>query len=547
MATESIREFLVTLGFQLDQPTLKKFTTAIDGATKSVFKLAAAIEVTAVTIAAGIARWSSNLEALYFAAQRTGTTATQLRALDLAARNLGANAGEAQAAVEGLASSLRTNPGNIGLLTGLLGRLGYQLKVNADGSIDAGDALLKLSQVFKAMPFFQANQFAQQLGISEHTLYQLTRGNLIDEYRKALAELSSGGFDKAAERAHQFMNQLRAFEAQLEVFGVQVVDALQKKLGISLDKITAWFTKNGPWLASTFAEMASKIIEAANRIIEVLKEWHEETGGLSTKLIALGVLLKVTGAGSIIGGVLSLAAAFGRVAGAISAVRLGLIGLSGYGLFKAWQAYEHDQNLKPGEIPNIVKFKQWMNNLLPEKYRTPRGILENNPGNLEYRGQSGALNDGRFAMFATPDEGLFQLGRQLELYSSRGLTTIQDILKQYAPPGENNLAAYIGDVTKRTGFSAGQSLNLSDPAVLSNLMNAIIFHEQGMNPYRASLVREQAETAIDYVRGTTTISQKTDIHVHGGSDSAEQVASKVAAKQRQVNADLTRNFANAVQ
>lgn len=545
MATESIREFLVSLGFKLDQPGLKKFTTSIDGATKSVFKLAAAIESTAVAISAGVARWSSNLEALYFAAQRTGSSATALKALDLAARNLGANAGEAQSAIEGLASAMRSNPGNIGLLTSLLGKLGYQLKINADGSIDSADALLKLSQVFKAMPFFQANQFAQQLGISEHTLYQLTRGNLVDEYRKALVELSQGGFDKASERAHQFMIQLRNFEAQLEVFGVQVVDALQKKLGFSLDKISAWFAKNGPWLAKVVADMASHIIDAANYIIEKLKEWDEETGGLSTKLIALGVLLKVTGAGSIIGGVLSLAAAFTRVAGAISLVRAGLVGLTGYGIWKVWKSATDDQHLAPGQTPNIVKFKRWMNDLLPEKYRIPQGILNNNPGNLEFRGQSGALSDGRFAMFPSEGEGLFQLGRQLELFSARGLNTIQSILSRYAPAGENNLNAYIADVTKRTGYSANQSLNLNDPAVLANLMNAVIFHEQGYNPYRAGLVADKADEAIDYVRGTATISQQTTIHVNGTGD-ANQVAAKVVEKQKQVNADLARNFANTV-
>ena len=189
MATETIREFLVSLGYKQDEAALKKFETGINKATKAVFSLAAAIEGTAVLVAAGVARFASNLEALYFAAQRTGSSATQLKALDLAARNLGANAGEAQAAVEGLASALRTNPGNIGLLTGLLAKLGYTLKVNADGSIDSANALLKLSEVFKQMPFFQANQFAQQLGMSEHTLYQLTRGNLMEEYNRALKEL----------------------------------------------------------------------------------------------------------------------------------------------------------------------------------------------------------------------------------------------------------------------------------------------------------------------------------------------------------------------
>lgn len=344
MATETIREFLVSLGYKQDEGALKKFEDGINKATKAVFSLAAAIEGTAVLVAAGVARFASNLEALYFAAQRTGSSATQLKALDLAARNLGANAGEAQAAVEGLASALRTNPGNIGLLTGLLAKLGYTLKVNADGSIDSADALLKLSQVFKSMPFFQANQFAQQLGISERTLYQLTHGNLVDEYSKALKELSRGGFDQAAEHAHQFMVQLRDFQAQLEVFGVQVADAIQQKLGFSLQSLRAWFEKNGPWLAQRVADVAKQMIDAATWIaekvgvvVDILKRWDQETDGLSTKLIALAVLLKVSGAGSIIGGVLSLAGAFLRVAGAIGLVRAGLVGLAA---FSGWKIGE---------------------------------------------------------------------------------------------------------------------------------------------------------------------------------------------------------------
>jgi len=236
---------------------------------------------------------------------------------------------------------------------------------------------------------------------------------------------------------------------------------------------------------------------------------------------------------------LALAAAFTKVAAAIGAVEAGLAALAGY---QIWKWATEDQNLKPGQTPNIVKFKRWMNSLLPEKYRIPQGILNNNPGNLEFRGQSGALQDGRFAMFASEGEGLFQLGRQLELFASRGLNTVQSIISKYAPAGENDLPAYIADVTKRTGFSANQALNLNDPGVLANLMNAIIFHEQGQNPYRSSLVREEADTAIDYVRGTTTISPQTTIHVHGAGD-PQRAADLVAERLRQINADLTRSFA----
>jgi hypothetical protein len=350
VATDTIREFLVSLGFVTDEPALKRFTTGIDKATKAVFSLAAAIEGTAVLVAAGVARFASNLEALYFAAQRTGSSATSLKALDLAARNLGANAGEAEAAIEGLASALRTNPGNIGLLTGLLARLGYTLKVNADGSIDSADALLKLTRVFKGMPYFQAKQFADQLGISEHTLYQLTRGNLLQEYQKALKELGPD-WDQASRHAHDFMVDLRAFRGELEKFGLQVVDAIQQKLGFSLKDLRHWFEVNGPWLAQRVADVAKQMIDAAQWIadkvgylVDKLKEWDTETDGVSTKLIALAVLLKVTGAGSIIGGVLSLAGAFVRLAAAMAGVNAAgatgamarILGPVGVGVATGW-------------------------------------------------------------------------------------------------------------------------------------------------------------------------------------------------------------------
>lgn len=542
MASSIIQEFLVSLGFKTNESGLKNFVTGIGKATKTVLALAAAIDATAGTVAAGIARWASNLEALYFAAQRTGSSAISLKALDLAARNLGASSGEAQEAVEGLAAALRINPGNVGLLTGLLAKLGYQLKVNADGSIDSADALIKLSQVFKSMPYFQAKQFADLLNISEHTLYQLTHGNLVDEYTKALKELSAGGFDKAAEHAHEFMIELRDLQAQFEVFVVQVADAIQQKLKFNLEDLRHWLEKNGPQLALRFADTAKQMIDAAiwiadklTIVVDKLKEWDQETDGLSTKLIALAVLLKVSGAGSVIGGVLSLAAAFGRVAGAISLVRGGLIALSGYGLWKMWQAANDDQHLQPGQTPAILKIKEWINKHLPDYAKVPEGILLNNPGNLEYRNQPGAAQMGRWAAFASEGEGLYQLGRQIELYGSRGINSVSSIISKFAPPGENNTAAYIADVSKRLGVSADQSLSLTNPTLLANLMNAITLHEQGVNPYSSDLVKSQAQNAI-----AAHIRQENTFHL--ATSDPTRAADQIDARLKQINSELVRSF-----
>jgi len=564
VATETIREFLVSLGFVSDEPALKKFEQGISNATKAVFALATAIETTAVAVAAGVARLASNLETLYFAAQRTGSSATQLKALDVAARSLGAQAGEAQAAVEGLATALRTNPGNVGVLTGLLGRFGMTAQKNANGTINAADALIKLSQAFKSMgpqAYFQAAQFAQQLGISEQTLYQLTSGDLVGKYRTELERLGTDGFDKAAENSHNFMDQLRDFGAQLELFGARVESVLTSKLIGNLQKASDWLVTNGPALAKTVSDAAAQIIQAAQWIgdkvawlVGKLKEWNEETGGLSTKLLALAVLLKVSGAGSIIGGVLSLAGAFVRLAAAMAGVNAAgsagvlarLLGPVGAGVAAGWALDKYFPNNWLAQAGRKLG-GDWYDALHP--YGDSLGLRLNNPGNLEFRNQAYAIPGGpggRWANFASPGEGLFALGRQLEMYGMRGINSVQSIVSKWAPPGENNTAGYIRDVMKRTGYSADQALNLQDPAVLSNLMNAVIWHEQGKNPYQAGLVSGKAGEAIDYVRGTTVVSPQTTIHVNGAGDPSA-VAKRVADQQRQVNADLTRNFVTPVQ
>ncbi|MHB8811685.1 MAG: hypothetical protein ACYDAE_00280 [Steroidobacteraceae bacterium] len=117
----------------------------------------------------------------------------------------------------------------------------------------------------------------------------------------------------------------------------------------------------------------------------------------------------------------------------------------------------------------------------------PRGLRYNNPGNLKYAGQDNAsrvFGGGGFAAFGTPQAGLLALANQLELDRSRGLNTISSIISRYAPPGENDTAGYIKDIASRLGVGANAPLNLSNKAVLTSLMNAIISHENAnQNPY----------------------------------------------------------------
>lgn len=102
------------------------------------------------------------------------------------------------------------------------------------------------------------------------------------------------------------------------------------------------------------------------------------------------------------------------------------------------------------------------------------GTALNNPGNLEVPGQRGV-----FQKFASEQQGVQAMDKQLQLYATRDhLNTLSGIINKYAPAKDgNDDAAYIADVSKRTGLDANGNLDMSDPAIRALVESAMIQHE----------------------------------------------------------------------
>lgn len=122
----------------------------------------------------------------------------------------------------------------------------------------------------------------------------------------------------------------------------------------------------------------------------------------------------------------------------------------------------------------------------------PRGLRNNNPGNLNFARQPGATlengPDARFAAFQTMGEGIAALDRQLGLYIGRGNNTIRGIVSEYAPEkDDNNEAAYRAELHQLTGISVDEKIDWGDSKKIKDLIRAIIVHENG---YRGSSISE---------------------------------------------------------
>ena len=134
----------------------------------------------------------------------------------------------------------------------------------------------------------------------------------------------------------------------------------------------------------------------------------------------------------------------------------------------------------------------------------------NNPGNIDFAGQPGATKGaGGFAKFSSMQDGIVAMARQLALYGSRGLDTVQSIVSKYAPASAgNNVPAYIKAVDAQMGVAATQRLNLNNAQTLASLMRAMIHHETGYADRFGGGVARAAASVAGRV-GTITINNAT--------------------------------------
>ena len=122
---------------------------------------------------------------------------------------------------------------------------------------------------------------------------------------------------------------------------------------------------------------------------------------------------------------------------------------------------------------------------------TPRGIRNNNPGNLRHYPAINWLgmvgqDDDNFCVFESMEYGvraavldLIAGFKQAHKSGGRqGEDTVAEIIEEWAPANENDTAAYFRAVCRDTGFDRDEILPLT-PETLTKLARAIFRHENG--------------------------------------------------------------------
>ncbi|HDP1450327.1 TPA: lytic transglycosylase domain-containing protein [Escherichia coli] len=323
MNAETLKDFLISLGFNVDEAGAKKFDAVVAGTTLKAIELGVKVEAAALSVVAFTAKIASGLDDLYWASQRTGATVEGIKQIGYAVSQVGGSVDGARGSLENLARFMRNNPG----AEGFLNRLGVQTRDASGNMRDMATIFTGVGQRLSSMPYYRANQYAQMLGLDENTLMAMRRGigQFSGEYT-AMAKAIGYNADVAAVSSNKFMTSLRSFGLMAGMARDKIGSSLADGLTGSLDRLRRQVMENFPkiegaitagvkgvlWFGEIIGRVVYRLIQLTGDIINWWKSLGTETRQVIEVFGALMVacrLLNTAFAMSPIGRVFMLGAA----------------------------------------------------------------------------------------------------------------------------------------------------------------------------------------------------------------------------------------------
>ncbi|HBR6930590.1 TPA: hypothetical protein L9233_000294 [Klebsiella pneumoniae] len=294
MNAETLKDFLISLGFKVDEAGARKFDAVVAGTTLKAIELGVKVEAAALSVVAFTAKIASGLDDLYWASQRTGATVEGIKQIGYAVSQVGGSVDGARGSLENLARFMRNNPG----AEGFLNRLGVQTRDASGNMRDMATIFTGVGERLSSMPYYRANQYAQMLGLDENTLMAMRRGigQFSGEYT-AMAKAIGYNADVAAVSSNKFMTSLRSFGLMAGMARDKIGSSLADGLAGSLDRLRRQILENFPKIEGAITgtvkgilwagEMVGRVIYRLIQLGQSISDWWDSLDKQSRQLIEL--------------------------------------------------------------------------------------------------------------------------------------------------------------------------------------------------------------------------------------------------------------------
>jgi len=271
---EVLKEFLVSLGYDVDEKGASAFNDALKSSTTKVLAFAAGVQALAAGVFYGIMRIAESQSAMLTTADAAGTTVARLEELRYVATQTGAAAEAMDSSIKGLNASMAgATIGQGGLAT--FQRLGIRIK-DANGRLrDTVDVLFEVGEKIKGMDKPRQQMFLAQLGIDKSLVRALTEDvtGLREAYRQMYAAAGTDA-DQAAQASREFVNELGTMKTLFDMLARSVSMRFIGRMKGDLQNLRKSFIEN--------FEKVSRIIQT---IISVILRISSAAGALTMRLV----------------------------------------------------------------------------------------------------------------------------------------------------------------------------------------------------------------------------------------------------------------------
>lgn len=279
-----LREYLVALGFKVDEPSGKKATSVMAGVEKGANVLGKAVVGVSTSVQVMVTQFAYQMEKMYYSSRKAESTVGSLQAIEYGAKQIGLAGGTMQGAIEGLARSLRSNPGLVALIE--------SLGIPVQGR-DKADVMVDLITALKSMPFYVAQQYAAMFGIDPDALLLMEEGlDTLKEaaaVRKQMAKDAGVDTEKAAEAGKAYAQTLRDIWERVgilkDALAIKLLPSFQEFAGVTRELLIDW-TKLVTKFTS-FGDFADRFWEGITGQtgggVELSAESKARLGGSATK------------------------------------------------------------------------------------------------------------------------------------------------------------------------------------------------------------------------------------------------------------------------
>lgn len=513
---------------------------------------------------------TDNLQQLAVNSQSLDMSAKSLDGWQRAAEAAGSSAEKITGTLSGfqnVLTQIRTGGGQDNPLFAALSSFAGATGANFDYQNDNSEEVMrKIADNWGKLSKDAQRRFGGMFNFDNQTQQALTNGNLVtdaDRFTK-MSHATEDATRKAQEFNRRLAEMKQNFSAASQVLYEALIPYVEKLIPL-IEKVGIWITEHGPEIQKFFSDTSNEI----SQVVDAVGGWQNALEILAAFVAGSWALKMLSGISKVRGG-------FGPLLAAIAAV-------------SAWEKLKSNEdeakkegkstgqylvdkmNNNTGSTDGIMgKADAWLKRSYAwwdsisktgdadnkyDAYGTksekaePRGIRNNNPGNLNFAGQAGATKEGgkngRFAVFESMRDGISALYKQIQLYFSRGVNTIESVVNKYAPADDNNnVQAYIKQLVGATGKQADEKLSGEDTETVFKLIRGIINHENGKgyvsDPDILSGIQVgSTATAMRQQTMQQQPSAKTEIHI--GEMNMQSNATSVNALGQDVQRNVSRN------